>query len=137
MTEWLEGEVEECVERFMTGAGPGVTVGVGETVVEVTGDGQGGRNTHAALIAAIGLQGSRDVFTAFATDGVDGMSRYAGALVDGGTVSRGGDPEEAVSGFDSATYLARSSDLLRCGPTGTNVADIWVLWRRSSAADVE
>jgi hydroxypyruvate reductase len=129
-TEWLSGEVEACVGRFVSNAGPGVTVGVGETVVELTREGQGGRNTHAALIAAIGLQGSQDVFAAFATDGVDGPSGCAGAVVDGGTVSRGGDPGAARTGFDSASYLANSSDLLRCDPTGTNVADIWVLWRR-------
>jgi hydroxypyruvate reductase len=136
-TEWLDGEVEECVERFLSHAGPGVTVGVGETVVELTKRGRGGRNTHAALVAAIELRGSNDVFIALATDGVDGWSGGAGAIVDGGTVSRGGDPEMARSGFDSASYLTSSSDLLRCGPTGTNVADIWVLWRRSASADVE
>jgi hydroxypyruvate reductase len=127
---WLSGDVVSCLDRFLADAGPGVTVGVGETVVEVTGSGQGGRNTHAALVAAERLQGTDGVFAAFATDGLDGRSGAAGAIVDGATLSRGGDPYQALADFDSANYLSATSDLLRCGPTGTNVSDIWILWRR-------
>lgn len=128
--EWLSGDVVSCLDRFLADAGSGVTVGVGETVVEVTGSGKGGRNTHAALVAAERLQGTDGVFAAFATDGLDGRSGAAGAIVDGATLSRGGDPSEAIADFDSATYLSATSDLLKCGPTGTNVSDIWILWRR-------
>jgi glycerate-2-kinase len=127
---WLRGEAGECLDRFLDGSGPGVTVGTGEVVLGVRGDGIGGRNTHAALLAATRLADSDDVFCAFATDGVDGRSRSAGAIVDGSTLSRGGDPTRARDRFDSATYLARTSDLLRCPPTGTNVSDLWILWRR-------
>jgi len=136
-SEWLAGEVEAGLDRFLGKAGPGVTVGVGETVLEVTGGGKGGRNTHAALIAARRLEGTDSVFTSFATDGVDGMSGSAGAIVDGATISRGGDPTWALGDFDSATYLSASSDLLKCAPTGTNVSDIWVLWRRDVGLNVK
>jgi hydroxypyruvate reductase len=128
--EWLQGEVGACLDRFLDAADPGVLVGAGEVVLEVRGDGAGGRNTHAALLAASRLAGSHDVFCSFATDGVDGRSGSAGAIVDGATISRGGDPTRARDGFDSAVYLDRSSDLLRCPPTGTNVSDLWILWRR-------
>lgn len=128
--DWLAGEVGTCLARFLDAGGPGVTVGAGEVVLDVTGDGLGGRNTHAALLAAVRLAGSEDVFCAFATDGVDGRSGAAGAIVDGSTIARGGDPAEAIARFDSATYLARTSDLLRCARTGTNVSDLWILWRR-------
>ena len=128
--EWLQGEVEACLGRFLDAAGPGILVGAGEVVLEVRGHGAGGRNTHAPLLAASRLAGPHDVFCSFATDGVDGRSGSAGAIVDGATVSRGGDPTRARDGFDSAEYLARSSDLLRCPPTGTNVSDLWILWRR-------
>ena len=107
---------------------------VGETVVEVTGSGSGGRNTHAALLAAQRLAGTDDLFASFATDGVDGESGCAGAIVDGTTIERGGDPGPALADFDSAGYLARTGDLLVCSPTGTNVADLWILWRRAPAA---
>ncbi len=136
-SEWLAGEVEDCLDRFIVGAGPGVTIGVGETVLEVGGSGRGGRNTHAALLAASRLAGSDEVFTAFATDGVDGTSGSAGGIVDGSTISRGGDPGRARADFDSATYLASSSDLLKCPPTGTNVSDIWILWRSNAGLNVE
>jgi hydroxypyruvate reductase len=69
------------------------------------------------------------VFAAFATDGSDGASGSAGAMVDGTTVQRGGDPSLALARCDSATYLAHTGDLLITGPTGTNVADLWLLWR--------
>lgn len=128
--EWLRGEAGDCLDRFFEASGLGVTVGAGEVVLEVRGDGAGGRNTHTALLAASRLAGSDDVFCAFATDGVDGRSGSAGAIVDGLTLSRGGDPTRARERFDSAAYLARSSDLLRCPPTGTNVSDLWILWRR-------
>jgi glycerate 2-kinase len=127
---WLEGPLRECLDRFLEDAARGVTVGVGETTVRVTGDGQGGRNTHAALLAADRISGSGNVFAALATDGVDGSSGAAGAVVDSSTVERGGDPSHAIGHFDSATYLAATGDLVVTGPTGTNVADLWLLWRR-------
>ena len=131
---WLEGEVGACLDRFLDGAGPGVTIAVGETVVEMKGSGIGGRNTHAALLAAKHLVGTDDLFVSFATDGVDGRSGSAGAIVDGTTIDRGGDPARALANFDSASYLAGTGDLLICPPTGTNVADLWILWRQRPAA---
>jgi hydroxypyruvate reductase len=128
--EWLRGAMGACLDRFLAMGGPGVTVGAGEVVLDVTGAGSGGRTTHAALLAAERLAGSNDLFCAFATDGVDARSGAAGAIVDGTTVVRGGDPAAALRDFDSAGYLARTSDLIRCPPTGTNVSDLWILWRR-------
>ena len=130
---WLRGDAEACLDRFLLDSGPGVTVGAGEVVLDVRGEGSGGRNTHTALLAAARLTGSDDVFCAFATDGVDGGSGSAGAIVDGSTIRRGGDPTRSRDRFDSATYLAGTSDLLLCPPTGTNVADVWILWRRQGA----
>jgi hydroxypyruvate reductase len=132
--EWLGGDVGSCLDRFLSGAGPGITIGCGETVVEVTGQGIGGRNTHAALLAAQRLAGTDDLFVSFATDGVDAGSGSAGAIVDGSTVRRGGDPTPALADFDSGSYLSRTGDLLICPPTGTNVADLWILWRQRPVA---
>ena len=134
LSAWLEGEVGSCLDRFLALAGPGVTVGYGETVVEVAGLGAGGRNTHAALLAAERLAGTDTLFVSLATDGVDGVSGSAGAIVDGTTVARGGNPGPALADFDSSGYLARTGDLLVCPPTGTNVADLWILWRQPPAA---
>src|SRR5207245_1406374 len=67
------------------------------------------------------------------TDGVDGPTDAAGACVDGGTVARararGFDPASALAATDSYPLLDATGDLLRTGPTGTNVADLVVALR--------
>ncbi|MGA7226871.1 MAG: DUF4147 domain-containing protein [Acidimicrobiia bacterium] len=136
-SEWLGGPVEDSVSWLMSVADAELTVAVGEPVLGVTGDGRGGRNTHAALLAAQRIQGTGSIFAALATDGVDGVSGSAGALVDGNTVARGGVPLSAILNCDSASYLERTSDLLICEPTGTNVADLWILWRRNAGPALE
>lgn len=126
---WLSGDVSQAVPMMLENSSAGVTIAAGETCVALAGGGKGGRNTHAALMAAQHLAGTDAIFAAFATDGVDGSSGAAGAIVDGRTISRGGDPSSSLARFDSATYLDRSCDLIRTGPTGTNVADLWIVWR--------
>ena len=126
---WLAGHISSALDEFMMQAGPGLTIATGEPEVAVSGEGRGGRNTHAALLAAPRLAGTDGVFAAFATDGVDGNSSSAGAIVDGETVSRGGDPGPALQRYDSASYLRTTGDLVETGPTGTNVSDLWILWQ--------
>lgn len=126
---WLDGPVPDALLRFLSFADTGVTVWAGESTLEVAGDGRGGRNTHAALLGAVRIAGEDALFAALATDGVDGSSGAAGAIVDGTTVERGGDPTPALAAFDSATYLEAAGDLVVTERTGTNVADLWVLWR--------
>lgn len=129
--EWLSGDAGSALDRlFANPAGDGLLIAAGETTMTVENvAGRGGRNTHAALLAARRISGTGQVFGALATDGVDGSSGAAGAIVDGETLGRGGDPSASLEQFDSATYLARSGDLVVTGPTGTNVADLWLLWR--------
>jgi glycerate-2-kinase len=115
-------------------AASGVTVAGGETTVNVQGDGKGGRNQHAALAAALAIEARDDqIVVAFATDGIDGNTDAAGAIVDGGTVARaraaGLDSAAHLARFDSHPLLAATGDLLKTGPTGTNVADIWLVWK--------
>ena len=126
---WIAGPIETALDQFFAKSGSGVTVATGEPTVDVRGEGAGGRNSHAALLAATRLSGHDGLFASFATDGIDGRSDSAGAIVDGTTVHRGGDPEDSLLKFDSASYLDNTADLIRTGPTGTNVADLWVLWR--------
>jgi hydroxypyruvate reductase len=112
----------------------------GETAVTLgPGSGRGGRNGELALAAAGALRegvpaGSRELVLALATDGEDGLTRKAGALVDGGvweTVRRAGiDPAEALARHDSLPALAAAHGaLLETGPTGTNVGDLAVYLR--------
>lgn len=131
----FQGFAAPMARTLVSDAPTGFRVAYGETTVEVTGGGRGGRNTEAALAAALEIDGRDGIaFAAFATDGVDGSSGAAGAIVDGGSAERirrsGVDPERALADNDSATALEASGDLVLTGPTGTNVADLWVSWRR-------
>jgi hydroxypyruvate reductase len=110
----------------------GALVAGGETTVRAAA-GRGGRAQHLALAAALELAGTPAVLLAAGTDGVDGPTDAAGACVDGETVARartaGLDPEAALAATDSHTLLAGTGDLVRTGPTGTNVADVVVALR--------
>ena len=91
--------------------------------------GYGGRNQHMALVAARVLQGAEDAaLLAAGTDGIDGVTADAGAVVDGGTIERGTDAGfdavRSLSGADSGHFLEAAGDLLHTGPTLTNVGDV-------------
>ena len=104
----------------------------GETTVTVNGNGKGGRNQEAALTALIKLKGERKITVAFmGTDGVDGFSSAAGAIVDSRVYncarSRKLDPEKYLRKNDSNSFFRRAKDgLLITSPTGTNVNDIGI-----------
>jgi hydroxypyruvate reductase len=75
------------------------------------------------------LQGQDDAwFLSAGTDGADGPTDDAGALVDGGTVSRGEnaglEAKQSLARADAGSFLETSGDLVQTGPTGTNVMDI-------------
>ncbi len=128
---WVSGAVEEELERFWDKAPHAeVLVAAGEPTVRVQGSGRGGRSSHTALLAAKRLRGANHLFAAMATDGVDGNSGFAGAIVDRSTFDHEASARAALATFDSASYLASANQLIDTGPTGTNVADLWVLWRR-------
>lgn len=108
---------------------PTIWLAAGETTVTVRGRGRGGRNQEAGLSAALELGGAAGAAAAFlGTDGVDGPTDAAGALVDGDTVRRIRaaelDERAALEANDSHRALPASQDLLVTGPTGTNVADV-------------
>ncbi len=99
------------------------------TLVLPVQTGRGGRNQSLALSAAIALQGQRNAWLlAAGTDGTDGPTTDAGALVDGETVLRGESAglsaHTALANADAGTFLEASGDLLQTGPTGTNVMDL-------------
>ncbi len=113
----------------------------GETTVTVTGRGRGGRCQELALAAAVGLPSRGAVLLAGTSDGVDGASLNAGAVVDGGTTGRlraaGIDPAAVLAANDSATALEAAGDALRTGPTGTNVADLVLLLTAPTGASAK
>lgn len=104
----------------------------GETVVRVSGRGMGGRNQELALSAAKGISGLHGVVVlSIGSDGTDGPTDAAGALVDGETLARlerkGMDVDAFLSDNDSYHALEMTGDLVRTGPTGTNVNDLTLL----------
>jgi hydroxypyruvate reductase len=103
----------------------------GETTVTVRGAGRGGRNQELALGAAPPIAGLPQVLIAsFGTDGTDGPTDAAGAVVDGTTLSRaqamGVDPQASMASNDTYSFFRALGDLIITGPTNTNVNDLWV-----------
>jgi glycerate 2-kinase len=112
---------------------PACMVAGGETTVTVTGNGRGGRNTELALAAVRELADFPDVMLiTLATDGEDGSTDAAGAVVAGETYHRarelGLHPGEALRRNESYAFFAALDDLLKPGPTGTNVNDLIFLF---------
>ena len=136
-TTRLTGDARRAAgEALATRAsGDEVLIFAGETTVTVTGSGRGGRNQEAALFAATEIDGRSVTFLAGGTDGIDGPTDAAGGIVDGGTIGRGRtlglDATTALADNDAYPYLSATGDLIVTGPTGTNVADLWLIrWRR-------
>ena len=110
--------------------GPCVLLSGGETTVTIGAPpGRGGRNTEFLLGLALGLQGAPGVWAlAGDTDGIDGTEDAAGAIVTPGTLERarahGLDPRAVLAAHDSYGLFDAVGDLLRTGPTLTNVNDL-------------
>jgi glycerate 2-kinase len=140
VSDRLEGEARDAAATIMTevrrarqghaaGEPPLALLWGGETTVTVRGDGRGGRNQELALATAILLAGEDGVVIAcLGTDGVDGPTDAAGAIIDGGTAGRaaaaGLDPVGHLRRNDAYPLLQATGDLIVTGPTGTNVNDL-------------
>jgi len=112
---------------------PACIVAGGETTVTLRGKGQGGRNQEVALGAVNVMAGISDaLLVTLATDGEDGPTDAAGALVTGETLVRarqaGLDPALFLRENNSYAFFDSLGDLLRPGPTGTNVNDLAFLF---------
>jgi len=137
LTNALQGEAREVGRDLarrlradsVSRARPFCLIAGGETTVTIQGDGKGGRNQELALAAVPELAGLQDaLWIALATDGDDGPTDAAGAVATDESAHRA-----AALGLDAAGHLSRNDaypffealgDLLRTGPTGTNVNDL-------------
>jgi glycerate 2-kinase len=145
LSDILEGEAREAGEALAKFASEifvrnlstvkhiGIVAG-GETTVTVTGKGFGGRNQELALSAALNLKDCEEcVIASFNTDGVDGPTDAAGAIVDGYTLRRakqlGLDPQKFLENNDSYNFFLKLGDLIYTKMTGTNVNDLVVIVR--------
>jgi len=146
LSTFVEGEAREVakvlvgvakeVQAFNTPvAKPACILAGGETTVTIRGDGRGGRNQEMALAIALALDGLDNIIgVPLATDGSDGPTDAAGAIVDGQTVSKarklGLDPLDFLARNDAYHFFEATGDLLKSGPTNTNVNDLtlFLVW---------
>ena len=143
LTRTLEGEARDLADRFVSmardvraGTGPlrppCCLVAGGETTVTVTGQGSGGRCQEFALAAAIAMAGMPDVVVlAAGTDGSDGPTTAAGAIVDGESAAHaralGLDLAARLADNDANPALAALGDLIVTGPSNTNLLDLYLV----------
>lgn len=126
---------EDVVKTFVSKVSPHtVVVGGGEpSLVVPQSAGNGGRNLHTTLTALRAI-GPDDTFASFASDGIDNVSKYAGALVDGETKNQakiaGKNIEESLSVFDSEGFFEKVGGAIETGPTGSNASDLMILLRK-------
>jgi len=137
----FDGNVDAVAATFLARlrdcGSDGLVWGGESTVTLPAVHGRGGRNTHLALSMARQLRANEPwLLLAAGTDGTDGPTGDAGAIVDAGTGDRasiaGCDVERAWREFDSGTALEGSADLVHTGPTGTNVGDILIAIKQSA-----
>jgi hydroxypyruvate reductase len=113
---------------------PLCVVSGGETTVRVVGGGRGGRNQEFALAAAplVAALGADVVLASVGTDGVDGPTDAAGAVIDRTTVDRARarhlpSVEQVLADNDAYTFFSALGDLIHTGPTDTNVGDVQLM----------
>jgi hydroxypyruvate reductase/glycerate 2-kinase len=131
--KWLAAEVRKSRSaEEQKRKKPICLISGGETTVTVKGNGLGGRNMELALAFAMEIEGIDGVTLLSAgTDGTDGPTDAAGAIVDGETVKKaraiGLNPEEYLNNNDSYNFFKKIDGLFTTGPTGTNVMDIQIM----------
>ncbi len=129
---FIEGNVNKLSSYFseyLVDAENGVHIWGGEPSVELPkSPGRGGRNQHLALLVAEKISNKPYIFLSAGTDGTDGVTDDAGAIVDGETIKKGNhaglSSQDFISRADSGTYLEKVNAILHTGPTGTNVMDL-------------
>lgn len=135
------GEARDVAPRWLARAleltrdlrRPACVISGGETTVRVTGRGRGGRNLEFALAVAESMASPTPMALAsVGTDGIDGSSGVAGAIVDSSTMVRASAlgldrPGSYLAANDSLAFFAGLDDVVRLGRTDTNVGDLQVL----------
>lgn len=140
LSSQIEGEAREVAQVFaaigkeisqanLPISPPACIIAGGETTVTIQGRGKGGRSQELALACAIAIDGWKGISLLSAgTDGTDGPTDAAGAIVNGTTCERARQtnlyPRDFLLANDSYTFFESLGDLLKTGPTRTNVMDI-------------
>ncbi|WP_445665898.1 glycerate kinase type-2 family protein [Fodinibius sp. AD559] len=130
MSRSIAGEILPVTDQDKSqGKQPTLFIFWGESTVEVTGDGKGGRNQELALRGANKIAGNPNItWLSAGTDGIDGPTDAAGAIVDGRTIAKAKkkniDPEYYLINNDSYHFHEQMNTLLKTGPTGNNLMDV-------------
>lgn len=143
LSSFVEGEAREAAKVLIGLAKevrktdhpispPACLIFGGETTVTLQGKGLGGRNQEMALAAALRIEGMKDLlFLSLGTDGSDGPTDAAGAMADGDTLGRarelGLNPLDYLLDNDSYHFFEQLGDLIKTGPTNTNVNDMQLI----------
>ena len=143
LSSTVQGEAREVVKMFAACAkevrnssnpipAPACILCGGETTVTIQGSGKGGRNQEFALASALLIDGLENIVVlSGGTDGTDGPTDAAGAVVDGGTIARARaenlDPLDFLRRNDSYYFFKALGDLIITGPTRTNVSDVYMV----------
>jgi len=143
LSSTVQGEAREVVKMFAACAkevrnsanpipAPACILCGGETTVTIQGEGKGGRNQEFALASAMAIDGLENIVVlSGGTDGTDGPTDAAGAVVDGQTISRARaenlDPLDFLRRNDSYNFFKPLDDLIITGPTRTNVSDVYMV----------
>jgi len=122
----ISNRIDELQDKSLK---PLLLIFYGESTVNVAGDGKGGRNQELALLGALKIAGKENVtWLSAGTDGVDGPTDAAGAIVDEKTISRARekeiDPETYLENNDSYHFHEQMGTLFKTGPTGNNLMDV-------------
>lgn len=122
-------ELADLLAKELINAQAGLHIWGGETTLVLPDNpGRGGRNQSLALALACKLDGINGITALVgATDGSDGPTEDAGAIIDGFTLQRGqnlGNAKDYLAVADAGTFLAEAGDLISTGATGTNVMDL-------------
>jgi glycerate 2-kinase len=125
--DYLLGRLRELRQQ----SSPVCLISGGEVTVKVRGGGTGGRNQQFALACAEKIAGEKVTVLTGGTDGIDGNSPAAGAVVDGSTMERarirGLDVRGALTSFDAYPLFRGLGDAIEIGPTGNNLRDLRIL----------
>ena len=133
--ENVETVAEEMVNHTLSSLSPRIPqlfIFYGESYVKVTGEGKGGRNQDLALRGALKIDGNANVtWLSAGTDGVDGPTDAAGAIVDGTTITKARklnmDPVDYLERNDSYHFHLKAGTLFQTGPTGNNLMDVTLI----------
>lgn len=132
----LESRWFHCFGEKASGVYPKMIIYFGESEVNVTGSGRGGRNQHLALLLArefgkLPELGCNLSLLSVGTDGIDGNTDAAGAILNHKEIEKLNAPERLltrhIENFDSNTLLSDINALLKSGPTGNNLMDLQII----------